>query len=116
MLPDYAASTLCKFYCNGCFPLAPVVLPLYDFSPVRFAGLVKKRYHCARALFEFGRLLFLACKAGCKSNVLKGGFVLFCVSPGGSLVDVATQAGPKAFGIVFLICVPCGHDPAVHLY
>ena len=115
MLPDYAASALCKFYSNGCFLLAPVVFPLCDFSPVRFAGLVKKRYHCACALFGFGRLLLLACKAGCKSNVFKGGFVLFCISPGGSLVDVAMQAGPDAFVIISLILVPCRHDLAMHL-
>ena len=30
------------------------------------------------------------------------------------LIDVAMQAGPDAFVIAFLICVPCKHDPAVH--
>ena len=115
MLPDYAASALCKFYCNGCFPLAPVILPLCDFSPVHFAGFVEKCHHCARALFGFGRLLLLACKAGCKPNVFEGGSLLFCVSPDGSLVDIAMQAGSNAFVIAFSIYVPRGHDPAVHL-
>ena len=90
MLPDYATFAFCKFYCNGRFLLALVVLPLHDFSPVCFASLVKKHNHCVCAFSEFGRLLFLACKAGCKPDVLKGGFMLFGVSPGGSLIDVAT--------------------------
>ena len=115
MLPNYAISALCKFYHNGRFPIAPVVLSLCDFSPVHFASLVKKRHHCARALFGFGHLLFLACKARCKPNILEGGFVAFCISPGGSLVNVATQAGPNAFVIVSSIRVPRGHDPAVPL-
>ena len=90
MLPDYAASALCKFYCNCRFLLAPVVFPLCDFFPVRFAGLIEKCYHYARTLFEFGRLLFLACKARCEANVLEGGSVSFCVSPGGNFVNIAT--------------------------
>ena len=40
--------------------------------------------------------------------------MLFCVGPGGSLVDIATQAGRDAFVIAFLIRVPCRHNPAVH--
>ena len=114
MLPDYAMSALCKFYCNGCFPLAPVVLPLCDFSPVCFATLVEEHNHPACALFEFGHLLFSACKAKCDPDVLDGGSMPFCVGPGGTLIDVAMLAGPEAFIIAFLICVPCRHDPAVH--
>ena len=90
MLPDYATSALCEFYCNCCFPLAPVVLPLCDFSPVCFASLIKECNHLACALFRFGRSLFLARKAGRKSDVLKGGFVSFYVGPSGSFIDVAT--------------------------
>ena len=112
---DYEASAFCKFYCNGCFPFAPVVLSLYDFFLVHFAGLFKKCYYCARAFFGFGHLLFLACKARCKPNVLNGGFEPFCVGLGNSLVDIATQAGLNTFLIVSSICVPRGHDPAVHL-
>ena len=115
MLPDYAASVLCKFYCNGCFPLAPVVFPLCDFFLVHFAGLVKKRNHPARALFKFGHSLFLACKAGCKPDVLEGGFVPFCVGSGGSLINIAMQTGSNAFVIASSIGVPCRHDSAVHL-
>ena len=114
MLLDYAASALCKFYCNGCFPFALVVFPLWDFSPVHFAGLIKKRNHPACTLFRFDRLLFLAGKARFKSNVLKGDFVPFCVGSSGSLIDVAMQVGPNVFVIAFLIRVPCRHDPAVH--
>ena len=114
MLPEYATSALCKFYCNGCFPLAPVVLLLQDFSLVYCAGLIEKCYHCVRALFGFGRLLFLACKAGCEPNVLNGGSMPFCIGLGGSLVDVAMQAGSDAFVIVSSIHVPRQHDPAVH--
>ena len=116
MLPDYAASVLCEFYCNGRFPLAPVVLPLCDFSPVCFAGLVKKCNHPARALFRFGRSFFLACKAGCEPDVLGGGSVLFYVNPDSSFIEIATQAGPDAFIIAFSICVPCKHDFAVRLF
>ena len=90
MLPDYAASVLCKFYGNGRLPLAPVILQRCDFVPVRFASFGKKRYYCARALFGFGRSLFLARKAGCKPDVLEGDSVPFCVSAGYSLIDVAT--------------------------
>ena len=90
MSPDYAASMLCKFYHNSRFSLAPLILPLYDFSPICFAGFVKERIHPARVLFTFGRMLFLAYKAGCKLDVLEGGFVPFSVGLGGSLIDVAT--------------------------
>ena len=90
MLPDYAASVLCKFYCNSRFPLAPVVFPLCDSSPVCFASLVKERNHSAWALFRFDHLFFLAHKAGCKPDILEGGSMPFCIGPGGSLIDVAT--------------------------
>ena len=114
MLLGYAASALCKFYCNSYFPLASVVLPLCDFSPVCFASLVKKRNHPAPTLFRFGRLIFLAFKARCKPDVFKGDSVPFCVGLSNSIIDVAMQAGANAFVIVSLICVPCGHDPTVH--
>ena len=39
MLPDYTTSALCKFYCNGSFLFALVVLPLCNFFPVHFASL-----------------------------------------------------------------------------
>ena len=114
MLPDYAAFALCEFYCDGCFPLASVVLSLRDFPPVHFAGLVEKCNHFVCAFFRFGCSLFLACKARCEPDVLEGDSVSFCISPGGSLIDVAMQAGPNAFVIAFLIRVPCGHDLAMH--
>ena len=90
MLPDYITFALCKFYCNGCFPFALVVFSLCDFSPIHFAGLVKKHNHSAHAFFRFGRLIFLACKAGCKLDVLEGGSVLFCIGSYSSLIDVIT--------------------------
>ena len=99
---------------NGHFLLASIVVPLRDFSLVRFSYLVKKCNPLACALFKFCCLIFLAHKARCKPDVLEGGSVLFCMDPGGSLIDVATQAGPNIFVIVSLICVPCKHDPAVH--
>ena len=90
MLPDYATSALCEFYLNSCFLLAPVVLPLCDFSPVHFAGLVKECNHTACAPFRFGHSFFLACKAECKPDVLKNDSMLFCVGLSGSFIDVAT--------------------------
>ena len=114
MLPDYAAFALCEFYCNGCFLLASSVLSLCDFFPVCFAVLVEKRNHPVCAFFRFGRLLFLACKVRCKPNILESGSVPFCVSPGDSLINVATQAGPNTFVIASLIREPCKHDLAVH--
>ena len=114
MSPDYVASALCKFYCNGRFSLASVVFSPRDFFLVCFASLVEKRNHPACTLFRFGCLHFLACKARCEPNVFESGSVPFCVGPSGSLIDVATQAGPNAFIIASSILVPCGHDPAVH--
>ena len=58
-------------------------------SLVRFAGLAKEHSHPTCALFRFGRSLLLACKAGCEPDVLEGGSVPFCISPGDSLFDVA---------------------------
>ena len=112
MSPDYA-SALYKFYCNGCFPFAPAVLPLCDFSPIHFASLVKKCNDLARALFRFGCSIFLVCKAGCKPDVLEGGSVPFCVGPGSSLINFATQA-LTLHKVASSICIPCKHDSAVH--
>ena len=114
MLPGFAAFTVHKFYCNGCIPFAPVVLPLCNFSPVCFASLVKKSNHPASALFRFGCSIFLARKARCKPDVLKGGSVPFCVGLGSSLIDVAMQAGPNTFVTASSIHMPCRHDLAVH--
>ena len=114
MSPDYAASVLCEFNCNGRFSLASVILPLCDFPPVRFAGLVKIHNHPVCALIRLGCSIFLACKAGCKPNVLENGSVPFCVGSGDSLIDVTMQAGPDAFIIASSICVLCRPDPAVH--
>ena len=114
MLPDYAPSALCKFYCNGCYPFAPAVFSLCNFSPVCCASLIEKCTHPACALLKVGRLLFLAHKAGCKPDVLESGFVLLCVGPSSSLINVAMQAGSDTFVIASLIRVPCKNDPAVH--
>ena len=54
ILPDYAMSALCEFYCNSYFPLAYVVLPLRNFFPVHFAGLVKKPNHSISTLLSLG--------------------------------------------------------------
>ena len=79
-----------SFIAIGCFALALVILLLYDFFPVCFAGLVKECYPPACAFFKFGRSRFLACKAGGKPVVLKGDSVPFCVNSHDSFIDIAT--------------------------
>ena len=87
MLPDYATSAFHKFYCNGRFPLAFVILSLHDFPPVRFADLVKKRNHFIGTVLNFAQSVVLACEARCKPDIFGGSFMSFCINLCGSSGD-----------------------------
>ena len=107
MVSSNAAPLLCKFYYNGCFPLAPVFLLFCDFFSVRFPGFVKKCNHFICMLLSIGQFIFLACEAGCKPDVFEGSSMLFSVNPFGSSSDVATHTCADPFVITLAVPVVC---------